>query len=298
MPTCLLALGSNLGQPHRQLTKARTALADLPRTRIVATSRWHATLPVGGPSGQPIYCNGAVRLRTELGLYDLWHRLEALETELGRHRDMRWGPRQIDIDLLMYGSDQVRHESLVVPHPRMLSRRFVLSPAAEVGGDCVHPESQWTLSQHAQWLANSLPYIAVASESATRASTMAAEVARRLGAECLHAPDVCQSSSGDTNWNSLEWTEPRFRCLARFGWRNMTRPLVAGFCLPMRHMECTVPRVPRPRLLILLPTSNAHRAGGTRSLPIAEFASRLWIDANASDPESEVLAAAQAALNK
>jgi len=135
-----VAMGSNLGDPHRQLRSARARLETL--GQVTVWSSLYATEPVGGPAGQPEYLNAVVALEPDLSDPEtLLEALLAIERAHGRERGERWGPRLIDLDLLAYGSAQVRTADdeadvapgrLRLPHPRMADRAFVLVPFCEV----------------------------------------------------------------------------------------------------------------------------------------------------------------------
>lgn len=132
-----VALGSNLGDPAAQVSRAFDELAALPQTRLVARSRlWH-TRPVGPP--QPDYINAAVRLETRLDALALFEQLLAIEAAHGRVRGERWGPRTLDLDLLLYGTLVLDTPRLTLPHPELARRPFVLLPLAEVAGDLEVP---------------------------------------------------------------------------------------------------------------------------------------------------------------
>ncbi len=127
-----IGLGSNLYDPVRQLDAAFDGLGRLPETRLVATSRRYWTEPVG-LRDQPRFLNAVAALLTRLAATDLYGRLRALETELGKQPPpVRFGPRSIDLDLLAYGRLRLRSDVLELPHPRMHERAFVLYPLAEV----------------------------------------------------------------------------------------------------------------------------------------------------------------------
>jgi 2-amino-4-hydroxy-6-hydroxymethyldihydropteridine diphosphokinase len=127
-----VALGSNLGDPLGQVEQAFEALNRLPATRLVARSRLYRSTPMGGPPGQPDYLNAVARLVTGLAPLDLLRGLQAIEQASGRQRGERWGPRTLDLDVLVYGSVQIDSAELQVPHPRMTERPFVLLPLYEV----------------------------------------------------------------------------------------------------------------------------------------------------------------------
>ena len=129
-----LGLGSNLGDRHAQLRRAVQGLPD-----VVAVSRLYETEPVGGPPDQGSYLNLVVELDTGLGPRELLEVARRLETEAGRERAERWGPRTLDVDVLLVGDRVVAEEDLVVPHPRMWERRFVVAPLAELAPELVPP---------------------------------------------------------------------------------------------------------------------------------------------------------------
>jgi len=139
MANAYVGLGSNLGDREATLRKAVRLLARLDGVDVVAVSSFHETEPVGGPPGQPRFLNAAAWLRVELGPEELLDRLLALEGRLGRVRRERWGPRTLDLDLLLYDDQTIMSDRLTVPHPRMHERRFVLAPLAEIAPDARHP---------------------------------------------------------------------------------------------------------------------------------------------------------------
>jgi pantoate--beta-alanine ligase len=147
MAKCLVGLGSNLGDRVAQLSAALAELRRLPNTRIVAQSSLLETAPVGGPQGQGRYLNAAALLETELAPRDLWAQLSGIEQRLGRVRSECWGPRTIDLDLLLYDQQIINTEALLVPHPRLAQRRFVLEPAAEIAANLGDPTSGMTIQQ-------------------------------------------------------------------------------------------------------------------------------------------------------
>ncbi|MGE0713566.1 MAG: 2-amino-4-hydroxy-6-hydroxymethyldihydropteridine diphosphokinase [Planctomycetota bacterium] len=142
----LVALGSNLGDRAARLGAAAAALGRLPRTRLLACSRWRESVPEGAGDGDP-YLNGAALLLTGLGPRELLEELLALERRGGRARRRGSRARTLDLDLILYG-EQRRHEpDLVLPHPRFRGRAFVLEPAAEVAPGLRDPVSGKTLAQ-------------------------------------------------------------------------------------------------------------------------------------------------------
>ncbi len=130
--TCYVGIGSNLANPLRQAQRAIEALRAIPATRVLAVSPWYGSHPVGGPAGQPDYINGAACLQTRLAPEALLDALQAIEQQQGRERHTRWGARTLDLDLLLYGNQVINSERLVVPHPRLAGRAFVLAPLADI----------------------------------------------------------------------------------------------------------------------------------------------------------------------
>jgi 2-amino-4-hydroxy-6-hydroxymethyldihydropteridine diphosphokinase len=135
-----IALGSNQGGPEIQLRKAVIALSMLPLTRLDKVSSVYRSAAVG-PGTQPDYFNAVARLHTELSAIALLDALQEIEREQGRVRSVRWGPRTLDLDLLLYADETTNSPRLTVPHPRMQQRHFVLYPLCEISsGDLVLPD--------------------------------------------------------------------------------------------------------------------------------------------------------------
>jgi 2-amino-4-hydroxy-6-hydroxymethyldihydropteridine diphosphokinase len=127
-----VALGSNLDGPEAQVARAFDALARLPATRLVFRSSRYRSRPLG-PVTQPDFVNAVAALLTQLDAPTLLRELKALETRLGRAVPVeRWGPRVIDLDLLVHGQTRSSDESLTLPHPGLTQRDFVLVPLAEI----------------------------------------------------------------------------------------------------------------------------------------------------------------------
>ncbi len=125
-----LGLGSNLGRPVEQLDRALAALRELPDSRLDAVSRYYRNPPMG--PAQPDYVNAVAALDTELEPLVLLDALQAIENAQGRTRELRWGPRTLDLDLLLYGDRRIDLPRLHVPHPGLAQRAFVLLPLAEL----------------------------------------------------------------------------------------------------------------------------------------------------------------------
>jgi 2-amino-4-hydroxy-6-hydroxymethyldihydropteridine diphosphokinase len=140
-----LAIGSNLGDRARNCYQAIAKLAAHEQIAVTRLSPLIETAPVGGPPGAPPFLNGAIAIETTLGSHALLHELMAIEESLGRTRREKWDPRIIDLDLLLYGDKIVSSDELIVPHPMMHQRSFVLEPLAMIAPDAVHPALQMTV---------------------------------------------------------------------------------------------------------------------------------------------------------
>lgn len=133
-----VGLGSNLDEPEQQVRGGLRELDQLPGTRLVRQSSLYQSPPLG-PPGQPDFVNAVAMLATSLEAHSLLDQLQGLEQQHGRERGERWGPRTLDLDLLLYGRDTIDSPRLQVPHPQMSRRAFVLVPLFELAPDLVLP---------------------------------------------------------------------------------------------------------------------------------------------------------------
>ena len=132
MERVYIGLGSNLAEPLRQLQAALAAIAELPHSQLVTTSSFYASDPLGPPD-QPRYVNAVAALDTSLAPLELLDALQRIEQEQGRVRKAeRWGPRTLDLDILLFGDRLLSETRLTVPHYHMHARAFVLYPLAEI----------------------------------------------------------------------------------------------------------------------------------------------------------------------
>ena len=138
MDDVYFGLGSNVGDRLRFLADAVRALERTPSLRVVKVSGVYRTEPVG-IKDQADFLNAAVWVQTSLSLHELRFLVKSIEKQLGRLERTRWGPREIDIDILMSARATINEQSLTVPHTEMNNRRFVLQPLAEIAPDAVHP---------------------------------------------------------------------------------------------------------------------------------------------------------------
>lgn len=141
-----MGLGSNLGDREGSIREALERLGRRDRIRLIKTSSVYETDPVG-VTGQPAFLNAAVHLATELNPAELLEVLQEVEREMGRRRTVRWGPRIIDLDLLLYEDLILDRPHLAVPHPRLARRAFVLVPLAEIAPGAVEPCSGLRVDQ-------------------------------------------------------------------------------------------------------------------------------------------------------
>lgn len=136
--SAFVALGANLADPVAQVRAALVALDRLPQTRLVAASSLYRTAPIG-LAGQPDFINAVAALDTALAPTALLDALLAVETDFGRVRAGKNGPRTLDLDLLLHGETRVDTPCLTLPHPRLHLRAFVIAPLAEIAPDCRIP---------------------------------------------------------------------------------------------------------------------------------------------------------------
>lgn len=129
-----VGLGSNLDDPIRQVTLALQAMADLADSQLVNRSSLYRSAPMG-PAHQPWFVNAVAELATGLAPEPLLGELQKIEQRQGRVRTLHWGPRSLDLDILLYGSEQMATQRLTIPHPGISQRDFVLVPLLEIAPD-------------------------------------------------------------------------------------------------------------------------------------------------------------------
>ncbi len=276
---CLISLGANLGDRADAIEQGLGKLAGHHLVQVERSSRLHETRPIGGPAGQPNFLNAAAVLQTSLSPTGLLALLLQVEAELGRTRDVRWGPRRLDLDLLLYDEVVLAKPSLVVPHPRMAWRRFVLEPAAEIAPNMMHPKIGWSVAQLLDHLNTTPYYLAIAGSIGTGKTELSERLTRRIASHRLDEEiDEARLATFYANPASLAWSvelefvSQRQRLLAAEAdfWNDRSQPKVSDFWfdqslafarvwLPPEsrgefsaQFEAARQTVARPRLVVLL----------------------------------------------
>jgi 2-amino-4-hydroxy-6-hydroxymethyldihydropteridine diphosphokinase len=143
--TAYIAIGSNLGNRALNITSAVEKLRATEGIEVTKLSNPLENPAIGGPSDSPPFLNAAAEIRTTLSAHSLLHRLLQIEQDMGRQRREKWEPRIIDLDLLLFSDRILSSDDLIIPHPLMHERRFVLEPLAEIAPHAVHPALQMTM---------------------------------------------------------------------------------------------------------------------------------------------------------
>jgi len=278
MARCLLALGSNLGDRQAILDRACAEIAAVSGCQVLARSRWHGTAPIGGAEGQGAFLNGALLIETTLPPAKVATEMQRIETQLGRQRVVRWDARVIDIDLLLYEQEIIDTRELVVPHPRMGFRLFVLEPAVEIAGEMLHPTSGWTLSELLGHLQKSPRYVAIAATEKPIADWLAAQLQQRLG--CSLASQGIETITT----NCFFSTSQSVRMPAAGSTQS---PVLATGCLNALGVLClaTLAQQEKPRPALVVAVDSAA-PGSLRAVAAAEgfaFASKLFAPAKRED---------------
>lgn len=139
MAIVYVALGANLGDPLQQAENAIAAIEQIPQTSVIKISPFYRSKPLG-PQDQPDYLNAVIKIITELSPLALLKALQTIELNLGRVRKAnRWGPRTLDLDILLYDSHEIHSEELTIPHYDMYNREFVLYPLFDIAPDLILP---------------------------------------------------------------------------------------------------------------------------------------------------------------
>lgn len=150
MNNVFLSIGSNIGDRLDHLTEAVRALQRNEGTNVISISSIYETAPVGY-TDQADFLNLVVKIETELDPFAVLELCQQIEQGLGRKRTIRWGPRTVDLDILLYNNDNIEAENLTIPHPRMHERDFVLVPLLEIASTLIHPKTGQQLSREAAY---------------------------------------------------------------------------------------------------------------------------------------------------
>jgi 2-amino-4-hydroxy-6-hydroxymethyldihydropteridine diphosphokinase len=141
-----IGIGSNIGDKVRRCEEAISAILKIDNHNLLAKSSFYKTRPVGYTS-QDWFVNGVIKIKTELEALDLLHALKTIENQLGRLETFRWGPRAIDLDILLFDGTCIETPEVKIPHPRIQERQFVLVPLAEIDPDLLHPVLKKTIQR-------------------------------------------------------------------------------------------------------------------------------------------------------
>ena len=143
--TAYIAIGSNLGDSYKNCIEAIERISKNDNIKIISESSFYQTSPIGHIK-QEWFINSTIKINTSLAPENLLSQLLNIESEMGRVRKEKWGPRLIDLDLLFYDKLILNRESIILPHPEIQKRRFVLIPLAEIACDLIHPTLKKTIS--------------------------------------------------------------------------------------------------------------------------------------------------------
>ena len=139
MTIAYIGLGSNMNSPVKQIKSAITSIEEIISTKIIGMSSLYKSKPVG-PQNQDDYINAVIKIETKLVPYQLLECLHDIEEKHGRIRKEHWGPRILDLDILIFGNKVMVDEKLTIPHPEIENRSFVLAPLIEIDPDCIIPK--------------------------------------------------------------------------------------------------------------------------------------------------------------
>lgn len=224
MAHALVALGSNVGNSRRTLDDACRDLAATPGVKVVCTSRWYETSPVGGPGGQDVFLNGAVLLETSLNRRHCSTYSKPSKSNTAAYVRLRGSCKMLDLDLLLYDDIVLQSIRLTLPHPRLSYRKFVLEGAVEIAGAMYrHPCCGRTLDELRRHLETSLRYVAFVGHSAGFRMQFA-EAADAAGALLVEATvddvlpfETLSSVDGLTTSQVIQFVAARTAAVGAFG---------------------------------------------------------------------------------
>jgi 2-amino-4-hydroxy-6-hydroxymethyldihydropteridine diphosphokinase len=202
MPTCLLGLGSNLGDREASLRATLADITALPDVQVVQHSNWYRSQPVGGPPDQGEFLNAAAVIETTIAPLQLLDELGNIELRHGREPAERWSPRTIDIDILLYGNEVAETGMLTLPHPRMSFRQFVLEPAVEIAPKLLHPTIGWPVERLLLHLNAASDQLAIVSPSEETRDRLTNDIREQCAANTVRPPSF---TTAEHHWPSA-WT--------------------------------------------------------------------------------------------
>lgn len=235
MSRCLIAVGANLGDRLATIERALALLREHGQIGSLVHSAWRETAAIGGPADQPAYLNGAIAFSTGLSPTQVLAELQAIEQRLGRDRQVRWGARTIDLDLLLYDDVVLTNPALILPHPRMAFRKFVIEPAADVAPEMRHPQIGWTMSQLYEHLLHATPYVAIAGVEHAQKSSLAEQLVKQFDARSIKGPALRErfrdaiDAPGPLLQAEIEWLRQVEPLVRRVDWPDPTRLAVSDF---------------------------------------------------------------------
>lgn len=245
MPTCLLSLGSNLGEREATIAAAIGEITVLPDVQLAHHSKFYRSPPIGGPQGQGEFLNTAAVIETKIAPLTLLHELQSIEARHGRERAERWAQRTLDIDLLLYGNSVSETPMLTVPHPRLTFRKFVLEPAAEIAPKMLHPVIGWPIERFLLHLENASDLLAIVSPSESLRQQLAELAINQFGLRPTPRPTF---DNANHHWPPL-WTT----------WLEV--PTVASIKIRAANQSTAPPYAAAlfPKLSVMLDADIAHR---------------------------------------
>jgi len=280
MVHCLIGLGSNLGDSEAAVHAAWQHIGAMPGTRALRLSRIFATEPAGGPGGQGVFSNAVGLIETGLPAETLLRELLTAETSLGRVREQRWGPRAIDLDLLLYGDTVQQTPSLTLPHPRMAFRRFVLEPAADIAPELIYPRNGWSIGRLLDHLDSTAPVIAVDSSDESLLEASLRQIAARCSdVDILHESFTRLTKPAETD---------RWQLLGNW---------------PQEELSEAHPTASRPKLVVILAPPNAKNAMAEnrkqrllQRISESDVGPSLWLETDDANVVADEVIAAMTAM--
>ena len=195
MSHAVLSIGSNLGDRAAHLQSAVARLERHARVRVAAVSRWYETAPAGCGPSQDAFLNGALLVETSLEPLQLLDWTQEVERQGGRRRDEVWGPRTIDIDIVLLDHAVFHSPRLELPHPRSAYRRFMIEPAAEIAPEWIHPHVGWTLRELEQFLRTTPRYAVIIGGATAERESLVQRVQARVPLRWLRRADSMTSAA-------------------------------------------------------------------------------------------------------